>query len=198
LVKITHPKAYRVVNFVLRKPEFSQKEIAEKTKVSKGMVSYVIRWLSEKQYVKKTGKRYELIAASGLISLFGLYRNMEKNLLGSFFLKPEAREIMKELTKRRVVFCTTTALQQYSSYFQDSSINFYSDDKKLLQELKTEPGGMTKVNVYKPDMCLEIDTEKKGRMILTSKPRTIIDLFCNKQAYTAKELIEREYGERLG
>lgn len=198
LVKVTQPQAYKVANYILKSPEFSQKEIVKKTGVSKGMVSYVIRWLTEKNYVKRTEKKYKLVSPTALISLFHLYRNMEKQLLGSFSVKPEPKALMKELIKRKVVFCTTTALQQYSPYFQDPSISFYSNDKRLLQELKTEIPGLTRINFYKPDMCLEIDIKKKGKMLLTSEARTIIDLFCNNQAYTAKELIERKYGGRLG
>ena len=42
----------------------------------------------------------------------------------------------------------------------------------------------------------KIDVEKKGKMLLTNKVRTVIDLFCNNQAYAAKELIEKTFGGR--
>ncbi len=198
MIKITQPKSYKVINYVLRNRQFTQLEIAKKTRVSKGMVSYVVKWLIEKEYVEKKDKKYNLVLAAALIALFPLYRNMEKNLLGSFSVSAEPKKVMKELKKRKVVFCTTTALQQYSSYFQDISINFYSGDKRLLQDLKAEPKGLTKVNVYKPDLALKADTVKKGKMLLTNKVRTVIDLFCNKQAYTAKDLIQNEFGEKIG
>src|SRR3989338_4669627 len=197
MVKITQRQAYKVVNYVLKNPEFSQRNIVGKTRVSKGMASYVVKWLVEKRFVEKA-ENYSLVSPTALISLFGIYRNMEKNLLASFSLKPSSKELWKELIQRKVVFCTTSALQQYSSYYKDPSINFYSNDKKLLQELGTEPTGLTKVNVYKPDLCLEIDVEKKGKMLLTNKVRTVIDLFCNNQAYAAKELIEKTFGGRFG
>lgn len=198
IVDLTNPQTYKIVNFILRNKEFTQKEIAEKAKVSKGWISKVFKRLESKGYVKKTNGKYSVQNQTDLISLFNLFRSMQNSLVASLSLKPSPKELMKELTKRKVIFCTTTALQQYSAYFQDPSINFYSSDKKLLQELSTEVQGLTKVNVYKPDLCLDIDIEKKGKMLLTNKVRTIIDLFCNNQAYAAKELIEKEFGGRLG
>lgn len=192
-------KTYRVINYILKKREFSQKEICEKTRVSKGWVSHTVNWLLEQRFVKKSNSKYALVNAAIIFSLFPLFRKMNKNLMESFSLNVDPKRVFKEIAKRKVVFCGTTALQYYSGYFKDPSINVYSNDKKLFQELKTEiPGGLTKINVYKPDLCLEIDIEKKKGINLTNAVRTIIDLFCDDKAYTAKELIEKTYGERIG
>jgi len=198
LLDLKSEKTYFVVNYVLKYRRFEQKEIHKKTRVSKGWVSFVVNWLEEQKYVKKADKGYELVNAVPVFSLFKLFRRMEKNLLGSFSLKPEPEELIRELIKRKVVFCTTTALQEYSSYYQDPSINFYSGDKDLLEEIRTEEKGLTQINFFKPDLWLKIDIQKKGKMLLTSPVRTIIDLFCDNKAYTAKELIEKTYGERFG
>ena len=144
------------------------------------------------------------IGSAGGVDTFELAKHTKNKIIGIDISKDAvkiAKENLKkqsEAIKRKVVFCTTTALQEYSSYYKDPSINFYSKDKKLLEELRTESKGLTRVNAYKPDLCLEIDIEKKGKMLLTSKVRTIIDLFCNNQAYTSKELIEKTYGGRFG
>lgn len=197
-VDLTNSQTYKIVSFALKKKVFSQKEVVDSAKVSKAWVSKVFKRMQSKGFLKKTNSKYAIQKITSLMSLFDLFRSMETNLLASLSLGVEPELLMKELVKRKVVFCTTTALQEYSSYYQDPSINFYSNDKTLLHELKTELSGLTKVNVYKPDLELEFDTEKKGKMLLTSKVRTIIDLFCDNKAYTAKELIEKEFGERFG
>ncbi|MFH1544796.1 MAG: helix-turn-helix domain-containing protein [archaeon] len=198
IVDLSNEQTYKIVNFILKNRQFTQKEVIDKSRVSKGWVSKVFRRLESKGYIKKKNSKYSVQNPVDLISLFNLFRSMENNLIESFSLKPKSEALMRELIKRKVVFCTTTALQEYSSYYKDPSINFYSEDRKLLEELRTESKGLTRVNAYKPDLCLEIDIEKKGKMLLTSKVRTIIDLFCNNQAYTSKELIEKMFGERIG
>lgn len=197
-VDITKRQAYRAVNFVLKRKEFRQVEIVRETGVSKGMASVTVNWLLEKGLVEKANEKYRLVSASALFSLFPYFRNMQDNLVASLSVKADEGRLGKELAERKAVFCGTSALQHYSKYFASPEISIYSSDKKILEELKSTPSGLTKVNVFKPDMCLEIDTEKKGKLLLTGKARTIIDLFCDKKAFAAKELIEREYGERIG
>lgn len=190
-VDLTNEQTYKVVDYILNHREFNQKEICKTTGVSKGWVSKVVTRIAAKDYIAKAGKNYRLKAPTALISLFPLFRSMPANLLLSKSIDAYKVPLFKFLARKKVVYCTTSALQLYSSYFRDPSINIYSEDKELLDEFKKMPEGMVRINVYKPDLPMERDVVKHKKKLLTSEIRTVIDLFCDNKAYAAEELIRR-------
>ncbi|MFH1587743.1 MAG: helix-turn-helix domain-containing protein [Candidatus Diapherotrites archaeon] len=197
-LNVTQKQTYKILSFILKKKKFTAEEIIKSTKVSKAWVYRIINKLRDKEFIEKRKKKYMILQATELMGLFHLVRSMKNNKIKSIAINTDKKTVMKELIKRKVIFCLSTALENYSEYLDEPTINFYTNDKKIIEELQAEPKGYTQINIFKPDLCLETETEKKGKMRLTSRIRTIIDLICNEQTYATKALIETEFGERIG
>ena len=191
MVDLSRNQTCKVVGFILKNNEFSQGEIVRGAGVSKAWVSKVFKRLAANGFIKKTGRKYACPKPVELVSLFPLFRSMQNNLVESLSLDLEREKLLGFLKGKKSVLCTTTALQFHSSYFRDPSVNFYAEDKRVLRELKKIDAGLLRVNVYKPDMCLETDTEKSHGFEITGSVRTVVDLFCDNKAYAAEELIKR-------
>ena len=162
MVDLGRVQTYKVVAFILKNNEFSQKEIVCGTGVSKAWVSKVFKRLGVKGYIKKTGGKYACSKPVELVSLFPLFRSMQNNLIESLSLDLEREKLLGFLKSKKVVLCTTTALQFHSSYFRDPSIDFYTGDKGILRELKKIDNGLLKVNLYRADLCL-MNLQSEGR-----------------------------------
>ena len=104
----------------------------------------------------------------------------------------EKREDAIEFFKKNnAVFCLATALEHYTEYVRDPAIHVYVDEKywNEMSEKKTE--GKVRVNLYafKPyrkDNVTEINGKK-----ITTRIRTLIDLYCDDKAYAAEPLIKQ-------
>lgn len=198
MLRVASGKTYGIIKALLLEKKFKQRELARELKTSPARVNEVVQWLIKNNLVEKYKNRYEVLNPIGVIKLFTYSRRMDDLKQFSIDIKEDRERLFDYLRKRKVVFCLTSALQEYSAYFRDPSINFYARDyEQIRDELKTLPQGMMRINVYKPDVSLESDTVKKDGMLLTSELRTVIDLFCDNKAYAAKELIEKLWGVRV-
>lgn len=191
MIRLTAQKTYRILYYILSHRRFTQTEIHEATGVSIGRVNKVVSWLIDRGYADKTKGGYRLTSAVSLISLLANFRVMKRTL--TLDIDAPREEVMKFLLEKGSVFCLTSALQYYDTYFRDPSIHVYSYDKKVVEEFKKFRKGNLRINIYEPDLCLEenittIDTAK-----LTSEVRTIIDLFCDNKSYAADRLIKRVF-----
>lgn len=191
MIRLTADKTYRIIYYILNEQKFTQTEIHEATGVSVGRVNQVISWLQESGHVEKTGTQYGLISGVSLISLLANFRSMNK--IENFDLDAERDEILEFLKEIKATFCLTSALQHYDSYFRDPSICVYPPNKDVLEELKKFSKGNLRINIYEPDLLLEENTVTIDSTIVTSKMRTIIDLFCDDKGYAADRLIERVF-----
>ncbi len=198
MLRVASGKTYCIIKALLLEKKFKQRELARELKASPARVNEVVQWLIKNNLVEKYKNRYEVLNPIGVIKLFAYSRRMDDLKQFSIDVKEDRERLFDYLRKRKVVFCLTSALQEYSAYFRDPSINFYARNyEKIRDELKSLPQGMMRINVYKPDASLEPDTVKKDGMLLTSELRTVIDLFCDNKAYAAKELIEKLWGVRV-
>ncbi|MFH1752531.1 MAG: MarR family transcriptional regulator [archaeon] len=189
---LSNKQTYKIVLFILNSSkDFKLMDLVSASGVSKAWASKVLKRLLEKGFVSRANNSFSLRKPLDLVSLFPLFRSMNNNLVQSFNVLADRKKLLLFLKKKKVVLCGTTALQYYSSYFRDSSINFYLRDKSVLSELKELENGLLKVNVYKPDLSLDLDIVKKEGFLLTSKVRTIIDLFCDNKAHAVEKLINQ-------
>lgn len=191
MVRLTADKTYRIIYYILNEKKFTQTEVHEATKVSIGRVNQVVSWLRESGHVEKSGTKYELTSGVSLISLLANFRSMKK--IATLNIDSERKEILEFLMEKEAVFCLTSALQRHDSYFRDPSICAYSPNKEAVEELKKFSKGNLRVNLYEPDLSLEENTITIDSARLTSKVRTIIDLFCDEKGYAAKRLIRRVF-----
>lgn len=192
-MKITSPMAYKVVRYVLEQGKFNQLEASRETGVSIGLVNRITNWLIERGHVAKTSKGYELIMPAALLTLFTVYRKMEKLATATYKLGISEAELSALLKKHKAVLCLTSASQHYDAFIRDPSVHAYSESDELKKELGRYTTGLTSATLYSPDISLDGDTEKKKGFLLTSELRTIIDLLCSNKAYAAESMIRKRW-----
>ncbi|MFH1095335.1 MAG: hypothetical protein V1728_03905 [Candidatus Micrarchaeota archaeon] len=188
-MQVTSKEAYKVVRAVLTEKKFKQIEISKKTKVTFSLVNRIIKWMVSLGYVGKRKGYYELISPGAIFNLFPLYRQLKP--AASFNVELPPAEAMKML-EGKAALCLTSALSFYSDYYRDPAIYAYALDKKLLKDLKDLPEGKTRIEIYDEDLNGDDFVSEKG-VRMTSKIRTVIDLYCSNKAYTAEWLVKREF-----
>lgn len=177
----------KIVSAVLRKKTFSQTELAKETGVSWGRMNKIVQWLVKKGFVRKNNK-YELINPTALISLLATEIELEKR---PFEIGVEPKAVLLWAKKNKGILCLSSALQFYSNYFRDPSINLYYS-KELEEYLQNAKPGITKVFLVNSNLHLsESEVARKDGFLLTSEIRTIIDLFADKKAYATEPLLKK-------
>ena len=188
-MKVTSRETYKIVRAMLEMKKFTQYGISKKENVTFSLVNKVVNWFVARGYVAKRKGNYELIIPAAAFSLFPLYRAMKP--YASFDVSLKGEDVLATI-KGNGTLCLTSALSHYDSYYRDPAIYVYSKDEKLVEELKNAPKGLTHVVLYEEDLNGS-DTVKKNGQLITSKTRTIIDLFCANKAYAAEMLIKKEW-----
>lgn len=191
MIRLTAHKTYKILYYILSHRKFTQTEVHEATGVSIGRVNRVVLWLLDRGYAERTKAKYKLTSAVSLISLLANFRAMKKII--TLDIDAPRKEVMKFLMEGGAVFCLTSALQHYDTYFRDPAICVYSFDKKLVEELEKFGRGNLRINIYEPDLRLEENIALIDSAKLTSEVRTIIDLFCDNRGYAADRLIKRVF-----
>ena len=188
-MKVTSRETYKIIRAILELKKFKQYQISKKEKVTFSLVNRVVSWLVSQKYVTKRTGHYELVSPSAILGLFPLYRKMKP--YETLDVALPAKEVL-DILKRSGILCLTSALSYYDDYYSDPAIHVYLKDEKTLTELKSLQRGYTHIEVYREDLngadCVTIKGHK-----LTSKTRTIIDLFCANKAYAAERLIKKEW-----
>ncbi len=193
MVKIVSKKTYKFVKYILSKGSFSQIEACNATGISKGLASRVTRWLLKRGYIAKGEKGYELVMPAALLNLFPVYRRMEELRIIEYKINIDKKELADMLKRHNAVLCLTSASQFFDAYLRDPSFHAYSESKELMEELREYPSGLMSISLYKADIPLEGETEKKQGFVITDQLRTIIDLLCSNKAYGALEMIKRRW-----
>jgi len=186
-MRLRSGQTFKVVSWILRNRVFSQTGLAKEVKVSWGLMNKVVQWLVKKGFVRKSG-RYELVNMTALIQLLATEIELEKQ---SFEVNVEPKKILAWIKKNKQVLCLSSALQFYSNYFRDPSINVYYS-KELVEYLKNSPSGLARINLVKSNLDLfKSDIIQKKGFLVTDEIRTIIDLFADKKAYATEPLLKR-------
>jgi hypothetical protein len=188
-MKMTSKETYKIIRSILQLKKFKQYEISKKENVTFSLVNSVVNWLVYQYYVTKRTGYYEVTAPSSIFSLFPLHRKMKPY---ATFDVNIPREEMIELIKGKGMLCLTSALSYYDSYYRDPAIYIYLKDESLIHDLKDLPKGYTHIEIYEEDLNGDDFVTMKGHRI-TTKLRTIIDLFCANKTYAAERLIKKEW-----
>lgn len=188
-MKPTSRETYRIVRAVLLKKRFTQYEISVSEDVTFSLVNRVVNWLVDRGYVQRREGRYELIAAAAILNLFPIYRRLKPYEILDVNLD---RKTVLGLVKGKGTLCLASALAFYDDYFRDQGIHVYLDDEQVIKNLRASNKGYCHIELYKNDLG-ESDSVKIKGLAVTSKIRTIIDLFCNNRAYAAERLVKREW-----
>lgn len=195
IVSSVSPQTYRIIRAILlSKKPFLQTEIARTTGASSSQVSRVVRWLLDRYHLERLpDARYRRRNAVGVItSAISYQRSMNDALVGTIRIRAKKKDAKRVLVREGGVLCLESALEEYSDYFRGDRVCVYHDEPdELLEKLAPLEGGILPVSVYFPDIPLEGDIERKMR---TTRFRTVVDLACNNQFYTAKDLLEELWG----
>jgi len=186
-MKATSRETYKIIRGVLKLKKFKQYQISKEENVTFSLVNRVVNWLVSQKYVAKRTGHYELLSASAILGLFPLYRKMKP--YETFYVALPAKQVL-EIVKGNGALCLTSALSYYDDYYRDPAIHAYIKDEKVLKELKDLQKGYTHIEVYREDLNSDDFTTIKGQRV-TSKIRTVIDLFCANKAYAAERLIRK-------
>lgn len=173
---------------------FGQRELAAHLGISFGAsVNVFVKQLMQLGYIsqtgpsKKGGKKYVITSPLELLSFYSKFRKME--LYDKFMLAMNREEVIKYLNERGAIFCLTTALEEHSPSFIDPAIYAYLPEEHFLEdEIKFLAKGDTLVYLYKYDLkdeVVEINNKK-----ITSKVRTVIDLYCENKTNLTKEFVK--------
>jgi hypothetical protein len=188
-MKVTSGETYKIIKAILKLKKFKQYQISKEEDVTFSLVNRVVNWLVLQRYVAKRTGYYELVSPSAILGLFPLYRKMKPyETLDVALPAKQALEILNGSG----ALCLTSALSYYDDYYRDPAIHVYLQDEKILNELKSLQKGYTHIEVYREDLNSHDFTIIKGQKI-TTKIRTMIDLFCANKAYAAERLIKKEW-----
>ena len=158
-------------------------------------VSGFVNWLVSLKYVRKVRNRqdrintYRVVSPLALIKFYSNFRNMTDQKLAKNW-SYDRDKVIEYLKGKGGVFCLTTALEHYTKYIHDPAINVYVPPEFWNEMQGTHTEGSVRVNMYPflPDEPSNI-TEKDGLKI-TTKLRTLIDLYCNDKAYAGDPLVK--------
>ncbi|MDE1861276.1 MAG: MarR family transcriptional regulator [Thaumarchaeota archaeon] len=192
------PLRYKMLFYMLTHYDgFGQREIADYLGIKFGAtVNSFVKQLVQLGYVsqtgpsKKGGKKYVVTSPLELISFYSKFRKME--LHDRFSLAMKREETINYLSERGAIFCLNTALEEHKGQVTDPAIYAYLPEEHFLEdEIKFLARGDTPVYLYKYDFEDNPVTIKNKK--ITSKVRTLIDLYCENKAYIA-EALAKEFG----
>ncbi len=183
--------AYKALYYMLENPKFDQRKLSSDLGWHFGQkVNGFVRWLEDLKFVTKTNETYEVPSRIELAKFFSRHRDMKQKIVDEFSIAADRESTMKLINEVGGILCLTTALEAYGEeYFRDPTIHAYVENNALLEEMKNQVEGNTKVIIYQYDLPDEIKI--KNGYNVTSPSRTIIDLFCNNMSYASERFIPK-------
>lgn len=189
--------AYPQLYYMLEHGEFKQRPMARDLDIPHGArVSGFVNWLVSLKFVEKTKNRqqrlgvYRVTSPISLVKFYSNFRNMETQKISKNWGK-NRDEVIKYFKEQNGVFCLTTALEHYTEYVRDPAIHVYVDDDFYSEMLRKETSGTVRVNMYPFVPYRENNVIEKDGLHITTKIRTLIDLYCDDKAYAAEPLIQQ-------
>lgn len=190
-MKLTSPRTYRVVRYLLDHSTFKQVEVEKGTGVSFALVNRVVNGLIDRKYVAKQPGGYRVIAPAALAQQFSFFRRMEKLQRASIDIDASPAQIKEMQIQTNSRLCLASALRNYDDYFHDPAIQLYATKEAIVEFMKF-PSGRTRIEFYEDDLMQEDDFNGK-EVKYTTETRTIIDLMCSQRAYAVDKLIQRKW-----
>jgi len=149
---LVSPKALRIVKYILIHGETAQKEIADKTSVSIGMVNKVVSRLMEREIVAYKKRKLTLLEPWKLLNEVSWERQMAKIKIGDYYL-PEISEVkqaeryLKETCsqlKTNYALTLFSGANRYVAYsMRYDAVYSYVEPTKSIIEFLTESRRLT-------------------------------------------------------
>ena len=186
-MKLTSPKAYRVVKYLLGHKKTNQLEISRETGVAYGWTNDVVNFLYDRGIVWKGWRRCELENPLQLLEVIALERPLNKLVKSSFRLEvlsvAEGEELLRRACKEHEVKYGLTVFSGlrrfYEYYITFPEIHAYVSDEKMENYIPRGRGPIT-LSLLSPDQrgILE-ETRNLEGFSVCSAVQVVIDLFCS-------------------
>ncbi len=189
--------AYPQLYYMLEHGEFKQRQMSRDLNIPHGArVSGFVNWLIDLRFIEKVQSRkkrlnvYRVTSPVALIKFFSNWRNMSSQKLVKNW-GVDRKKIIDYFKAEEGVFCLTTALEKYTEYVKDPAIHVYVDEDYWNKMQTKETSGTVRVNMYPFKPYREDNVIEKDGIKVTTKLRTLIDLYCDDKAYAAEPLIRQ-------
>lgn len=159
-------------------------------------VSGFVTWLENLGFVEKNRNlqdrtnAYRVPSPVALIKFYSNFRKMSE-LRTSIDWGTRREEMMDYFKSQNGVFCLTTALEQYTEYVKDPAIHVYVTEDFWNEMAAKEVTGNVRVHLYLFKPYREDNVTEKNGLKVTTRLRTLIDLYCDDKAYAAEPLIKQ-------
>jgi len=187
IMKLTSPKAYKVVKYLLEHKETNQLEISRETGVAYGWTNDVINFLCDRGIVSKGWRRCELEEPLQLLEVVALERPLNKLVKSSFRLEvlsvAEGEEQLRRSCEKQgiryglTVFSGLRRLYEY--YITFPEIYAYVSDERIENYILHGRGPITLSLLYPDQGGILEETRNLEGLSVCSAIQVVIDLFCS-------------------
>ncbi len=189
--------AYPQLYYMLERGDFKQRPMARDLDLPHGArVSGFVNWLVDLKFIEKTRSRkqrlnvYRVVSPVALVKFYSTFRNMGTHMVSRDW-GTDRNEVIEHFKNEGGVFCLTTALEHYTEYVRDPAVNVYVGDDFWNEMQKKETSGTIRVNMYPFQPFRDDNVVEKDGLKITTKLRTLIDLYCNDKAYVTEPLVKQ-------
>jgi hypothetical protein len=192
---LSSPKSMRVVRYLLAHTKTTQTEIANRVRVSIGLVNKVVSYLLEEEIAKYKRRQLVLLEPWKLLNEVSWSRSMERFRVSNWFIadlypKIEDLEIkvkqVFESMNVRYALTLFSAAKRYTPYMKKyDTVQLYVDNYEEInqasarKELGHDEKGRFRVEIFEPDSTdILRDSEILGGFRICSQIQTVIDLYC--------------------
>ena len=189
--------AYPQLYYMLEHGDFKQRQMSRDLGIPHGArVSGFVNWLVELKFIEKILNRqqrlqvYRVTSPLALIKFYSSFRNMETQKISKNW-GDDRSKVIKHFKDMDGVFCLTTALENYTEYVRDPAINVYVPEDFWNKMQTKETTGTVRVNMYPFKPFRNDNVIEKNGLKITTKLRTLIDLYCDDKAYAAEPLVKQ-------
>jgi hypothetical protein len=192
---LSAPKSMRVVRYLLAHTKTTQTEIANKVRVSIGLVNKVVSYLLEEEIAKYKKRQLVLLEPWKLLNEVSWSRSMEKLRISNWFmadLYPKIEDLEVKIKdvfgnmNLRYALTLFSAAKRYTPYMKKyDTVQLYVDNldeinqASVRKKLRPVEKGQFRLEIFEPDsMDILRDSETLGGFRMCSKIQTVIDLYC--------------------
>lgn len=188
-VKITAPKAWKVINTLLSYQPISILGIKKKSHVSYGEAHWVIQSLNTRNMIQKNGYFVSVNDVKRLLNLVSWERPTSLLFKGEYNIPHDNANASVEYLSKSLhdagINHSFTGLIAYLKYYGDiSKVNTYdvyidlrnADTTRELDEISDNGTSGVKLKVYQPDREIFLEAKSIGGVTLVSPEQLLLDL----------------------
>ena len=189
--------AYPQLYYMLEHGDFKQRPMARDLDIPHGArVSGFVNWLVDLKFIEKIKNRqqrlqvYRVTSPLALVKFYSNFRNMTTHKISKNW-GDNREQVIEHFKNEGGIFCLTTALEHYTEYVRDPAIHVYVPEDFWNKMQEKETTGTIRVNMYPFKPYRDDNVIEKDGLKITTKLRTLIDLYCDDKAYAAEPLVKQ-------